>query len=55
MTKKIGRPVMPKSKVRGRIVQFRLPIGEYKLLCAAAKRNKLSVSDFIRRTIAWKL
>ena len=44
-----GRPPLKKSERRSVIVLVRLRVAEHRELCAAAKRDGLSVSDYLRK------
>jgi hypothetical protein len=49
--KKRGRPRKPQSEVRDVILRHRLTKGQYRDLCAAAKKAGLSVSEYARKKI----
>jgi hypothetical protein len=49
---KIGRPKLPKGEAKGRIVPVRFSAGAMKQIESAAKANRKTVSEWIRRTIA---
>ncbi|HYJ88083.1 MAG TPA: toxin-antitoxin system HicB family antitoxin [Pyrinomonadaceae bacterium] len=48
---KVGRPPLPKGEARGIMTQFRLQPDEKKRLEAAAKKQGLTLSDWIRQTL----
>jgi len=45
----MGRPPLPKTKRRSRIVKLRLSAAEYRKLAKLAAAEGLSVSAFLRR------
>jgi predicted HicB family RNase H-like nuclease len=49
--KKMGRPVLPKGKVRDEIVALRLQPEERAAFQKAAKKRGLSLSNWIRETL----
>jgi len=49
--RKVGRPKLPKGDAKGRIVPIRFNTQDIKRIEAAAKVNKQSVSEWIRRTV----
>ena len=49
---KVGRPKLPKSEAKGRIVPVRFNAPDVKKLEAAARASKQTVSDWIRGAIA---
>jgi len=53
MKAKMGRPKLPKAKVRAIIVQARLSPEEYKTVDAAVKRagDSVSESEWVRQTL----
>jgi hypothetical protein len=51
MKPKMGRPKLPKSKVRGVLVQARFSPEEYKPVAEAVKRAGASESEWIRRAL----
>ena len=46
--KKMGRPVLPKEHARSRKIQVRLNVEEQKMITAAAKASKKTISDWAR-------
>jgi len=46
---KRGRPPKPAAERRDVVLRHRLTKGEYRKLCAAAKRAGLSVSEYARK------
>jgi predicted HicB family RNase H-like nuclease len=50
-TRKVGRPKMKKGEARGKMTQFRLQPDERKRFEAAARREGLTLSDWIRETL----
>jgi len=54
MKPKMGRPKLPKSKVRAVLVQARLSPEENKAIAEAVKRAKASKSDWIREALLEK-
>jgi uncharacterized protein (DUF1778 family) len=51
MKPKLGRPKVPKSKLRDIILNARLSIEENRVIEAAVKRSGASVSDWVRKTL----
>lgn len=51
---KVGRPKLPKGAAKGRIVPVRFAADDLKAITAAAKTNKLSLSEWIRGTLLAK-
>jgi hypothetical protein len=51
MAKKRGRPKVPPSEYKGKIVQVRVTRGEHRMLLGAARKDGLRLSDWIRRAI----
>jgi hypothetical protein len=51
MAKKRGRPKVPPSEYKGRIVQVRVTNAEHRMLAGAAKKDGLRLSEWIRRAI----
>jgi predicted HicB family RNase H-like nuclease len=49
--KKVGRPKLPKGEAKGKIVALRFSAEDVKRVTAAAKAQKLSVSQWIRSTL----
>jgi hypothetical protein len=49
--KKLGRPKLPKGEAKGRIVPVRFNRDDLKRIEAAAKAEKLTVSEWIRSTL----
>ncbi len=47
-TRKPGRPKLPKGEAKGRIVNVRVAADDLKVMEAAAKARKQSVSEWIR-------
>jgi predicted HicB family RNase H-like nuclease len=54
MKPKMGRPKVPKAKLRGIIVNARLSPEEHKKILEAVERSKDSKSDWIRKTLLEK-
>jgi predicted HicB family RNase H-like nuclease len=50
-TRKPGRPRLPKGEAKGRIVNVRVAADDLKVMEAAAKARKQSVSEWIRSTL----
>jgi len=50
-TRKPGRPKLPKGEAKGRIVNVRIAADDLKVMEAAAKARKQSVSEWIRSTL----
>jgi ribosomal protein L28 len=50
-TKRVGRPTVPKSAAKGRIVPVRFTANHLRAIEAAAKANNVTVSEWIRRTV----
>ena len=51
MKRKPGRTKVPKGEAKGKIVPIRFTKAEAEQLTEAAKRNDLTVSEWIRRTV----
>ena len=51
MKRKPGRPKLPKGEAKGKIVPIRFTKAEAERLTQAAKRNDLTLSEWIRRTV----
>jgi predicted HicB family RNase H-like nuclease len=49
--RKVGRPKLPKGEAKGKIVPVRFSAEERKAIEAAAKAEKLSLSEWIRSTL----
>jgi hypothetical protein len=49
--RKVGRPRLPKGEAKGRIVPVRFRAEDLKIIEAAAKASKQTVSEWIRSTI----
>jgi hypothetical protein len=49
--RKVGRPALPKGQAKAKIVPVRFDAGDLKVVTAAARSKKQSVSEWIRRTI----
>ena len=49
--RKPGRPKLPKGEAKGKIVPIRFTKAEAGQLAEAAKRNGLTISEWIRRTV----
>jgi len=49
--KKIGRPQLPKGEAKGRIVPVRFKPDDLKVMTAAAKASKQTLSEWIRSTL----
>jgi predicted HicB family RNase H-like nuclease len=54
-TKKVGRPKLPKGEARGKMTQFRLQPEEKKMFEAEAKKQGLTLSDWMRETLKQKI
>lgn len=52
---KVGRPKLAKGEARGKMTQFRLQPEEKKSLDAEAKKQGLTLSDWIRQTLKQKI
>lgn len=50
-TKKVGRPRLPKSEAKGRIVPVRFSAEDLKRISAAAKASDQTVSQWVRSTV----
>jgi predicted HicB family RNase H-like nuclease len=50
-TRKVGRPKLPKSEAKGKIVPVRFTASALKIMEAAARANNQSLSEWIRSTI----
>jgi uncharacterized protein (DUF1778 family) len=50
-SKKVGRPKLPKSEAKGKIIQVRLTGEEFKAIEAAAKSYRKTNSEWIRSTL----
>jgi uncharacterized protein (DUF1778 family) len=48
--KKMGRPKLPNGAAKGRVVTLRLNAADLKMIEAAAKEGKLTLSEWIRQT-----
>ncbi len=48
---KVGRPKLAKGEARGKMTQFRLQPDEKKMLQAEAKKQGLTLSDWMRQTL----
>jgi hypothetical protein len=51
MTKKLGRPKLPKRKARGFVTSIRFLPDEDEQICAAALKAGLSKSDWMRQVL----
>ena len=51
MPKKMGRPRMPKGEAKAEVLTLRLTKEERRAADAAAKRDRLPVSEWARRAI----
>ena len=51
MKRKPGRPKLPKGEAKGKIVPIRFTKAEAEQLTQAARRNGLTLSEWIRRTV----
>lgn len=49
--RKVGRPRLPKGEAMGKAVRVRMTPDNLKRMSAAAKAQKLSVSEWIRSTL----
>ena len=52
---KVGRPKLAKGEARGTMTQFRLQPNERKAFEQAAKKEGLTLSDWIRETLKQKI
>ena len=50
-TKRVGRPTLPKSAAKGRIVPVRFTAEHLRAIEAKAKAKNITVSEWIRRTV----
>ena len=50
--RKVGRPKLPKSEAKGRIVPVRFKIEDLKAMEAKAKEKDQTVSEWIRSTVS---
>lgn len=50
--RKVGRPKLPNGEAKGRIVPVRFNGDDLRLIAAAAKAKKQTVSDWIRSTLS---
>jgi predicted HicB family RNase H-like nuclease len=53
--RRVGRPKLPKGEAKGKIIALRFSAEDVKRVNAAAKAKKLSVSEWIRSTLAASL
>ena len=51
MSKKMGRPKVPKAKLRGILIQARVSPEENKQIQAAIKRASENASEWVRKTL----
>ena len=51
MSKKMGRPKVPKAKLRGILIQARVSPEENKRIQAAIKRASENASEWVRKTL----
>lgn len=49
--KKVGRPMLPKGKAKGRIMPVRLSPEDRKRIEKAARAKEQTVSEWVRRTL----
>lgn len=49
--KKVGRPKLPKSEAKARIIPVRFDADSLKRITASAKANNQTVSEWIRSTL----
>ena len=49
--RKVGRPKLPKGEAKGKIVPIRFNAVDLKRVEAAAKANKLTLSEWVRSTL----
>ena len=49
--KRVGRPTLPKSAAKGRIVPVRFMAENLRAIEAKAKAKNITVSEWIRRTV----
>jgi hypothetical protein len=49
--RKVGRPKLPKDSAKARIVPVRFKPGDLRLITAAAKASKQTLSEWIRSTL----
>jgi hypothetical protein len=50
--RKVGRPKLPKSEAKGRIVPVRFTSDDLKAMEAKAKENEQTLSEWIRGTVS---
>jgi ribosomal protein L28 len=50
-TKRVGRPTLPKSAAKGRIVPVRFTADHLRAIEAKAKAKNVTVSEWIRSTV----
>jgi len=50
-TRKVGRPKLPKGEAKGAIVPVRFAANDLKKIDKAAKQEKQTLSEWIRRTV----
>ena len=51
MKAKLGRPKVPKTKLRGILIQARVSQEENKVISAALKRSKDGKSEWVRKAL----
>jgi hypothetical protein len=49
--KKVGRPKLPKGAAKGKAVQVRFTVEDFKKVSGAARVSKQTVSEWIRSTL----
>jgi predicted HicB family RNase H-like nuclease len=49
--KKVGRPKLPKGAAKGKAVQVRFTVEDFRRVTGAAKASKQTVSEWIRSTL----
>jgi hypothetical protein len=49
--KKVGRPKLPKGAAKGKAVQVRFTVEDFKKVSSAARVSKQTVSEWIRSTL----
>lgn len=50
--KQVGRPVLPKGQARDRTVPVRFNAQDFKKIFKAAKKSRLTLSEWVRRNVA---
>jgi len=52
---RVGRPKLPKGEAKGRIVPVRFRHDDLKAIEAAAKANKQTISEWVRRIVHYAI